>query len=516
MNVERHAARATVAAMFRQHDSGELDGDGTLLAAVRRKLCVLARKTGSNDSSSMYPLYAACAADVTPEERTGFLRLCVRTVRRVAVDHMRDAGEREQLAGAGLVVAIDAALDRVERINPALVRVAECCYFGGLSETEAAEAMNVDVATLRRLWLRARAWTLRELSADTPRSGSADHALIDAVLDDALTLPSEKVHLILERCSRAPGGLRITVEELLVWAAATKPRFEPGDLSAEFLRSILAAAAPPIEPEEVRAGPWSVVRELHQGRLGILYLARKAGPQEKNNGTPEVEGALRWLPPSVAASAAELRARHEWRALASLHDRRIARVLEAGDDDNGRIYVVSELADGRPIDDYCAQEALTIEQRLHLFVRLCGAVQHAHRKLAVHGAIRPSTVVVTADGDLRLLDCGMPYLFGAPSSIASDVDQLGALLSALSAGRRHADLEAIVARARHRDPERRYQSVGLLRSDVQRYLARRPVSARDATVGYRLARFVVRRRVPLAIALFFVFCVFLVPFVLPS
>jgi serine/threonine-protein kinase len=538
MPVEPDDARATVAALFQKHSAGQRNLDDELIAAVRRELCVLAHerriKGLEGGSSSLYALYAACASalNLPASDHMAFVALCARTLRRVAVDHMRAAGELDPVAGAALVMEIDAALERVERINPRLVRVAECCYFAGLTEDEAARVMNVEVSTLRREWLRARGWTLRELSADSSAVNPANAAWIDAVLDDALALPPEKVHTILERCSAAPGGLRASVEALLAFASATRPRFEPGDLAPEFLSSILAGRRAKTDAEESRAGSWRIIREIHRGRLGVLHLAETAGD------SAPIAGALRFLPPAVAPSEASLRARFEWRVLASLRHPDIARVLDAGETADGQMFIVSELVEGRSVDRYCRDEGLTIEQRLELFVRVCFAVQYAHRQLAVHGGIRPASVLVTPTGETRLVDYGIAGLFAAiekpsdgaagsiapyaspeqrrqqPLTVASDVYQLGLLLKQLVTDRRRpeataggehgtamsGDLHAIVTRALQPEPERRYHSVGLLRSDVQRYLRCRPVSAQDDTLAYRVRKFVVRRRLPLAVA----------------
>jgi eukaryotic-like serine/threonine-protein kinase len=540
MPVEPDDARATVAALFQKHSSGGRSVDDELIAAVRRELCVLARerriKAGlEGGSSSMYALYVACASalNLPASDHMAFVALCARTLRRVVVDHMRAAGERDPVAGAALVMEIDAALEHVERINPRLVRVAECCYFAGLSEDEAARVMDADVATLRREWLRARGWTLRELSPDSSAMDPANAAWIDAVLDDALALPPEKVHTILERCSAAPGGLRASVEALLAFASATRPRFEPGDLAPEFLSSILAGRPAQTDAEGSRAGSWRIIREIHRGRLGVLHLAETPGD------SGPIAAALRFLPPAVAPTEASLRARFEWRVLASLRHPDIASVLDAGETADGQVFIVSELVEGRSVDRYCRDEGLTIQQRLELFVRVCFAVHYAHRQLAVHGGIRPSIILVTATGETRLLDYGIAGLFATierpgdggvassiapyaspeqrrqePLTVASDVYQLGLLLKLLVTDRRRpgatadgeegasvsGDLHAIVSRALQPEPERRYHSVGLLRSDVQRYLRCRPVSAQDGTLAYRVRKFIVRRRLPLAVA----------------
>jgi serine/threonine-protein kinase len=73
-----------------------------------------------------------------------------------------------------------------------------------------------------------------------------------------------------------------------------------------------------------------------------------------------------------------------------------------------------EYIDGRPIDSYCDEHALTVDARLRLFRDVCAAVSYAHRNLIVHRDIKPSNILVTADGGVRLLDFGIAKLLDAP------------------------------------------------------------------------------------------------------
>jgi serine/threonine protein kinase len=471
--VERNDARAGLAALFQKYNTGEHDSDDDLLAGVRRELSRLACDSGGRrDRAAAHrpapSLAAMCVrvatdAGIPAHDHGAFMAVAARAMRRAVVEHMAAEGKRGQIAGAEFILAVDPALNDIERIQSRLVRTVECRYFAGFSEEDTARALDVDLRTVRREWIRARAWTLRELAAagDPSKPRPVNAAWIDAVLDDALALPMEKVNAILERCSVTPGGLRLQVEELLSFSAATKPRFEPGDLAAEFLLSILTSAHPAAGtdvPATPLADAWRIVREIHRGRLGPLYLA------EKTDGFSVRKGALRFLAPSAVKEVDALRLRPDWRAIASLTHRRIARVLETDAAEDGRVFVVSELVEGRPIDRYCDEELLTIDQRLELFMRVCDAVQHAHRKLVVHAGIKPSSVIVTVDGEVKLVDFGMAgFLAGAaseqdgaeadpartvtrpdytspeqvrgePLAVASDVYQLGLLLYLLLTG----------------------------------------------------------------------------------
>ena len=113
------------------------------------------------------------------QNRTHFLAVAAQAMRRVLVDHAVGRGaqkrggdrrkvplEEVEVACAKPVetlLAVDAALTRLEAVDARLSRVVECRYFGGMSVEETAAALDVSPATVKRDWSVARAWLNREL-----------------------------------------------------------------------------------------------------------------------------------------------------------------------------------------------------------------------------------------------------------------------------------------------------------------------------------------------------------------
>jgi len=396
---------------------------------------------------------------------------------------------------------------------------------------------------------------------------------LDALFEAALALPPESRPSFLDmRCAGDPAS-RTELDELLRLATEPSPLLQPGTVAPEFLRAALARVEPSASGQlaaDEKVGVWRVLHQIGRGGMGTVYLA------ERDDGQFQQKGALKLVHASLAPEQIAQRLRRERRILASLTHANIARLLDGGQTRDGRPYLVMEYVDGRRIDTYCDEERLGIEQRLDLFRHVCAGVQHAHRNLVVHRDIKPSNIIVTSDGEVKLLDFGIARLLaaadrlddpmtqpmmrsltpeyaspeqvrGEPVAIASDVYQLGLLLYELLTGHKtqtisgtsqgemeqavctaqavrpssrvagdhraaHArgvsattlvrrlsgDLDTIVLYALRKEPDRRYASVDQLVTDVERFRQELPVRAQVDSLGYRVRKFVGRRRAALA------------------
>ena len=101
------------------------------------------------------------------------------------------------------------------------------------------------------------------------------------------------------------------------------------------------------------------------------------------------------------------RFRAERQILASLDHPNIARLLDGGSTDQGVPFFAMEYIEGEPVDAWCTRRGLSVEDRLRLFLQVCGAVAYAHQNLVVHRDIKPLNILVTAEGAPKLLDFGI-------------------------------------------------------------------------------------------------------------
>lgn len=162
---------------------------------------------------------------------------------------------------------------------------------------------------------------------------------------------------------------------------------------------------------------YHVLRRLGEGGMGVVYLA------ERRDGGFTQQVALKFIHASAENSPAMLqRFAHERELLARLEHPGIARLLDGGLLADGRSFLALEYVHGERIDDWCDRQQLDLRGRIAVFLKVCEAVDHAHRHLIIHRDLNPANILVAADGNPKLLDFGVARLLGgAPEAAAGAV-----------------------------------------------------------------------------------------------
>lgn len=342
-------------------------------------------------------------------------------------------------------------------------------------------------------------------------------ALFEAVAD----LPADADrHAALMAAGAAPSEAAEVLELLSVDARSTVIGAPVAALAA----TLMAPRDPgPGVAMGDRLGPWRLLRVLGEGGMGRVFLA------ERDDGHYQQQVAVKLLNRAMAAGPGAALAldhlRRERQILAGLQHPGIARLIDGGSTPQGQPYLVMERVEGERIDQWCQVRGLDLAARLALLGQVCEAVAHAHRQLVIHCDIKPSNVLVDADGRPHLLDFGVSRLlhqpdaallgltpgYAAPEQLAgqvpgvpADVYALGRLLQVLSAPlagrhRRGRELQAIIDRACATLPEERYGSADALQQDLRRLLAHRPLAALQGQPLYALRK-ALRRHWPWVLA----------------
>ena len=287
---------------------------------------------------------------------------------------------------------------------------------------------------------------------------------ISAVFDAAFEVPEAEREALLDESCGDDGQLRREVQSLLDADAAGGLL----DQRVPKLRSAVAADwayRDEASPAGSIIGCWHVLRELGRGGMAVVMLA------ERIDGQFEQRVALKLIKRGMDSEAVLARFLRERQILARLSHPNIARLLDGGLSTDGRPYFVLEYVEGAPILAYCEAHSLGLRARLECILQICAALQFAHRQLVVHLDIKPSNVIVTEHGEVKLLDFGIAKLLGGaltepamqthahlqrpltpgyaapeqvlgePVSTATDVYGVGCLLYELMTGQRASGLQ---------------------------------------------------------------------------
>ncbi len=170
-------------------------------------------------------------------------------------------------------------------------------------------------------------------------------------------------------------------------------------------------------------GSYEIVREIGRGGMGTVYEGVRV------DGTFVKRVAIKIIRATVLTETVRERFATERQIVAGLDHPGIARILDGGTTEEGRPYFVMEYVDGVRIDRYCQPQQLNIDDKLELFLKVCDAVKYAHDHLIVHRDIKPGNILVTADGDVKLLDFGIAKMLSEPPPAASAKSTSAAFLT---------------------------------------------------------------------------------------
>lgn len=365
---------------------------------------------------------------------------------------------------------------------------------------------------------------------------------IDGVLANALEMPLAEREEFLQAQLRDEAEALVEARRLLGQASAAERLFETSPVAAF---SGLGAGS--------RLGPWELVRPLGSGGMGVVWLAQRV------DGEASMHAAIKLLPPALVGPLREdgdlpRRFLLEKRILARLQHPGIARLLDASAGTGTAPNFVMEFVDGRPLLKALREREVSDAEKVRLFLKICDAVVYAHANLIIHRDLKPQNILVTQEGEPKLLDFGIAKILNEPAGQAAltlrrafsldyaspeqilgaevntltDVYSLGLVLYEMLTGERarrwndlapaqvaeearrfsiplngalQGDLLAITQKACAADPAQRYGSVRELADDLERWLTGCPVEARPVHWFHEVNYFVRRNRLAVGASL---------------
>ncbi len=151
-------------------------------------------------------------------------------------------------------------------------------------------------------------------------------------------------------------------------------------------------------------GDYRLVAIVGAGGVGTVYLGERA------DRAYSAQVAIKVVANTQLSHEVQRRFAAERQILANLNHPYIGRLLDAGETFFDEPFLVMEYVHGEPIDRYCNNQRLSLAERIQLFLKVCDAVQYAHRNLIVHRDLKPGNILVSKEGIPKLLDFGIAKL----------------------------------------------------------------------------------------------------------
>ncbi|QDV09264.1 Serine/threonine-protein kinase StkP [Planctomycetes bacterium Poly30] len=230
-------------------------------------------------------------------------------------------------------------------------------------------------------------------------------AVLDAV-EAVIDGPTGAHQGRLEELRELLGGDPKLVEKALEMLALEDGTAAHGlNTPVDALSSVSApfAAWGSIRRDEV--GPYRLHEEIGRGGMGQVFLA------SRSDGSIDRRVALKLVHPGLGTQEVIARFERERQVQASLLHPGIAILLDGGTTSDGLPYLVMEYVDGQRMDRWCDERKLSLPDRLALFIKVAGAVAYAHECGVIHRDLKPSNILVTSDGEPKLLDFGIAKVF---------------------------------------------------------------------------------------------------------
>jgi tRNA A-37 threonylcarbamoyl transferase component Bud32 len=301
------------------------------------------------------------------------------------------------------------------------------------------------------------------------------HHRVRAIFHGALDLPTEQRQAFVRQQTGGDAALEAEVAKLL---QAIENAQRGGFLDKP-------AWKPPVIPQPVGPGmdfgAYRVVEQLGGGGMGAVYKVMRSDDVFRKI------AALKVVRPECMTPDLLRRFQQERRILAELDHPNLARIIDGGTTADGLPYFVMDYVEGEHLDRYCATRKFSVEQKLRLFGQVCFAVQYLHSNHILHRDVKPSNIIVTPSGNIKLVDFGIAkalnmsssttttlmmtvayaspeQLTGRPVTPATDVYALGVILYELLTGWRPFPVEtpgAAIVSVHTRNPRPPSEVAGL-------------------------------------------------------
>lgn len=312
-----------------------------------------------------------------------------------------------------------------------------------------------------------------------------------ALFERALDLPAEQREAFVLHEAGDDAGLRDAVLLMLQHDATAHLLDDSLDTLAS--RLIEDASEDPEDlPAGARVGDYEILGVLGRGGMGVVYRARDTRLDRL--------AALKFLPTSSLSDDATQRMEAEARAASALDHPNIATIYHVGTAADGRPFIAMAHYNGETLAQRLQRGALDPREAVRIAIAIAAGLEAAHARNILHRDVKPSNVVLTTNGGIKLLDFGIAAMAGefvagetsgtraymSPERTvgsdplpSSDVWSLGVVLHEMLTGQPpHSEhqptsvgvreLDEVIRTSLAHSPNARYQDVGSMRTALER------------------------------------------------
>ncbi|RQP23869.1 serine/threonine-protein kinase [Piscinibacter terrae] len=244
------------------------------------------------------------------------------------------------------------------------------------------------------------------------RTPEQQWSALSALYEEADGMRADELQAWLERLEREGNPLLPQLRLML----DARSHLETDDFLGTLPRLSSDAANASDWHEDDRVGPYRLVKPLGEGGMAEVWLAERA------DGAFKRQVAIKLPYPRPGRETFAARFDRERDILATLRHPHIAGLYDAGVTKEGQAWLALEYVEGQPISTFCDERKLPVRERVQLFRQVLLAVQHAHANLVIHRDLKPGNILVTSQGEVRLLDFGIAKLLEAQGDAIEETE----------------------------------------------------------------------------------------------
>jgi serine/threonine protein kinase/tetratricopeptide (TPR) repeat protein len=236
---------------------------------------------------------------------------------------------------------------------------------------------------------------------------ASSHAPLDRLFEQAMNLPLRAREAFLDGVCGPDQGLRDELGSLLTAHEAAPEYF---DRLANFIVAPALLALADLPDDELAPGNtvshYRILENIGRGGMGVVYAALDLSLGRRV--------ALKFLSPHLSSeAAAKSRFVAEAKAASLLDHPNIGVIHEIGETEEGRLFIAMAHYEGETLQRRIYRGPLPIDEATDLTRQIAGALAASHRKGVIHRDVKPSNILITAQGVAKLLDFGIARVAGS-------------------------------------------------------------------------------------------------------